>query len=78
MKIPVNKVVPNPDQPRTVFDEDELAGLAAGGFKKPISMAVRTAARATCKACALYGEASMVTCRECPLPEFLKRLEGEK
>jgi ParB/RepB/Spo0J family partition protein len=57
---------------------DALALLAAGGFRKPLSMAVRTAARATCKACALYGEASKVTCRECPLPEFLKRLEGEK
>jgi ParB family chromosome partitioning protein len=28
MKIPVNKVLPNPDQPRTVFDQAELDGLA--------------------------------------------------
>jgi ParB family transcriptional regulator, chromosome partitioning protein len=29
MLIPVEKIIPNPEQPRKVFDEDELAGLAA-------------------------------------------------
>src|ERR1700690_145444 len=26
--IPVSKILPNPDQPRTIFDEKKLAGLA--------------------------------------------------
>lgn len=28
MKIPINKILLNPDQPRTIFDENELKGLA--------------------------------------------------
>lgn len=29
MQIPIDKIVPNPEQPRRVFDEDEMAQLAA-------------------------------------------------
>lgn len=137
MKIPVSKVFPNPNQPRTVFDADELESLAqsimendliqpivveqdgdgnyflidgerrwrahqlagldeieavieeptgkfdalamleARGYGKKardLPAATRQAARATCKDCPLYAEASAVMCRECPLPDFLKRL----
>ena len=28
MKVPVQSVLPNPDQPRTIFDQAELEGLA--------------------------------------------------
>lgn len=35
---------------------------------------IRQAAAATCQACALYSDASPASCRECPLPDFLRRL----
>lgn len=56
---------------------DALAMLEARGYGKKardLPAATRQAARATCKDCLLYAEASAVMCRECPLPDFLKRL----
>jgi len=47
--------------------------LAMIETKLPTKM--KAAARATCKACELYKEASLAICRRCPLPEFLKRVE---
>lgn len=41
---------------------------------KELPAGVRTAAVQTCKACALYSEASPTMCRECPLPDLLRRL----
>lgn len=42
MKIPVNKISPNPQQPRTVFDEEYIKGLAASikehGLENPITV----------------------------------------
>jgi len=42
MKIRVEQIVPNPEQPRTVFDEDEMAVLADSlrqhGLLNPISV----------------------------------------
>ena len=73
MLIPMNDILPNPEQPRTIFDKEELEGLAMIETKLPTNL--KTAARATCKACELYKEASLVICRRCPLPEFLKRIE---
>lgn len=39
---------------------------------------IRRAALTTCKACSLYEEASSIICKQCPLPEFLVRLEVTK
>lgn len=39
---------------------------------------LKLAARATCRNCALYDEASPITCKECPLPEFLLRVDVNK
>lgn len=35
---------------------------------------IRAAAIQTCQACSLYPEASPAICKECPLPDFLRRL----
>lgn len=41
---------------------------------KKLPKEIQQAAIKTCQACALYPEASHVICRECPLPDFLRRL----
>lgn len=38
---------------------------------------IRSAAHETCESCALFAEACEAICRECPLPDFLKRLTKE-
>lgn len=43
---------------------------------KNLSLPIKEATLTTCKACSLYEEASPVICKECPLPEFLRRLQG--
>jgi ParB/RepB/Spo0J family partition protein len=35
---------------------------------------IRIAARATCRACSLYPEAGLAICKQCPLPDFLRRM----
>jgi ParB/RepB/Spo0J family partition protein len=45
---------------------------------KELPEAIRAAAVATCQACSLYPEASPVICRECPLPDFLRRVNVGK
>ena len=42
---------------------------------KKLPAEIKTAARETCKACPLYQDASPKECRQCPLPDFLNRLE---
>lgn len=42
--------------------------------EKKIPDVIRLATINTCKACTLYPEASPSMCRECPLPDFLRRL----
>jgi hypothetical protein len=39
---------------------------------------VQAAAIKTCQACSLYPEASVAICKECPLPDFLRRVEITK
>jgi len=46
------------------------------GWKKLPAQIVQTA-RKTCKACSLYAEAGPAICRQCPLPDFLRRLKEE-
>lgn len=41
---------------------------------KQLSEEVKAAAVQTCQACALYPEACVAICKECPLPDFLRRL----
>ncbi len=38
---------------------------------------LRAAARATCRACSLYPEAGLAICKQCPLPDFLRRMESK-
>ena len=40
-----------------------------------ISPAIGLAARSTCQRCALYEDASVINCKQCPLVEFLKVYE---
>jgi ParB family chromosome partitioning protein len=42
---------------------------------KKLPREIREAAVKTCQACSLYPEASPAICKECPLPDFLRRLE---
>ncbi len=42
--------------------------------QKDIPANLKDAARRTCKACAMYGEASLKVCNQCPLPEFLNKV----
>lgn len=42
---------------------------------KDLPAKIRTAALKTCRACALYPEASPTMCRDCPLPDFLRKVE---
>lgn len=41
---------------------------------KKLPKEIQQAALKTCQACALYPEASSAICRQCPLPDFLRRL----
>ncbi len=36
---------------------------------------IKESARATCRACSLYKDANLAICKECPLPDFLRRLK---
>ena len=42
--------------------------------EKKIPDTIQVATIATCEACSLYSEASPSICRECPLPDFLRRI----
>ena len=60
------------EKPQPVIEGhfDALAMIS----EKKIPDAIRTAVEHTCKSCSLYAEASPSMCRECPLPDFLRRL----
>ena len=64
-------------EPEPVLTGGHFNALAMINGKK-LPDHIRVAAIATCKACALYPEASPVMCRECPLPDFLRRVEAGK
>ena len=51
--------------------------LAAAGVVPPW-LKVESAVKQECRSCDLFGQASEVVCRTCPLPGFLKRLIEEK
>jgi ParB family chromosome partitioning protein len=58
------------------FDGHFNALALINGKKLPES--IRAAAVRTCEACSLYPEASPAICKECPLPDFLRRVETTK
>lgn len=43
-------------------------------IKNKLPTPIKNAAQATCRNCPLYAEASMVVCKQCPLPEFLSKV----
>jgi len=47
------------------------------GYKSLASPILQTARR-TCEACALYTEASVTLCKQCPLPDFLRKLKEKQ
>lgn len=67
------KYAPVYKEEKVIATSGKYDALALIETKLPTNL--KTAARATCKACELYKEASLVICRRCPLPEFLKRIE---
>jgi ParB/RepB/Spo0J family partition protein len=44
---------------------------------KQLPASIKSAAVKTCQACSLYPEAGPAICKECPLPDFLRRFEAE-
>jgi ParB/RepB/Spo0J family partition protein len=59
------------DEIKVVGHFDALA-MVPGGQKLPAD--IRNTARKTCQACDLYEAAGLPICRQCPLPDFLRRL----
>ena len=59
--------------PEPVLVDGHFSALSLLGGKE-LPENVRAAALKTCQGCPLYPEASPSMCRECPLPDFLRRL----
>jgi ParB family chromosome partitioning protein len=59
--------------PEPVLVDGHFSALSlVDGKELPVDVCL--AANKTCKACPLYPEASPANCRQCPLPDFLRRL----
>jgi ParB/RepB/Spo0J family partition protein len=67
-------------QPKVVEVEGggHFDALAMVDHRQSLPVNVKASARATCKACSLYAEASFAMCKQCPLPDFLNRLAAKE
>lgn len=63
---------PRKRQVKEIVVSGHFDALAMVETKVPTNL--KDIARATCRACSLYQDASLVICKECPLPDFLRRL----
>jgi ParB family chromosome partitioning protein len=64
-------------RPELVID-GHFDALAMVPDHKKLPNAIIKTARATCRACDLYGEACLAICKQCPLPDFLRRLKDSE
>ncbi len=64
---------PRKRQTKEIIVSGHFDALAMVESEVPV--ALKAAARATCRGCALYEDANLAICKECPLPDFLRRLK---
>ena len=73
-KVHTPKKRTDPEPEPVILTNGHFNALSMIDPAKELPAGVRSAALKTCKACSLYPEADPKICRECPLPDFLRRL----